>query len=76
MGTDADHPSVAITKLHTDIREHDIILVYSDGISDNLSTEAFTKYIQNLIDPNTLRLTSFSQAAIYQARTAYVLSKQ
>ena len=70
----ADDPETAQYVVHDDIRQNDLIMLYSDGFSDNVPTEEFSSCLES--NMSTLgSVKSFSQMADCQARKAYVLGK-
>jgi hypothetical protein len=62
-------------KVHDNMRENDIVMVYTDGYSDNVFEKKFTTCLQKLIDLKTGFITNMARAADCQARRAYILSK-
>jgi hypothetical protein len=65
----------SVVKVHENMKENDIVMVYTDGYSDNVFDKKFTVCLQKLIDPKTGLITNMSRAADCQARRAYISSK-
>jgi len=71
-----DVKTVAFEMEHSDIRpEDDIIIVYSDGVSDNLYPREFHPCINDYTADDGEELISLSLVADCIARTAYELGK-
>jgi protein phosphatase PTC7 len=70
----ADNPDVAVVVEHKDIQQNDLIMLYTDGFSDNVPTEEFSSCLEASLS-HLGGVKSFSQMANCQARKAYVLGK-
>ena len=64
-----------VVKVHDKLKENDIVMVYSDGYSDNVFSDKFKICLEKLIDPKSSLITNMSRAADCQARRAWILSK-
>lgn len=49
--------------MHSDVRDNDVIMVYSDGYGDNMFTKDFLKCFQSTFDKVTKRFSNMSKAA-------------
>ena len=72
MGSVGDDPSVSVDNEH-EFRNGDIVLAYSDGMSDNLYTSNFDACILEQLENGVLK--SASEAADCLAHKAYFLGK-
>ena len=54
----------------------DIVMLYSDGYSDNVFPKSYTRCLEALMNWETRHIDDFSGAADCQAKFAYTLSKQ
>lgn len=74
IGSRGDDPKTA-GEDNTHTFDHgDILLVYSDGVSDNLYSQNFAKCLDGMISPQGL-VTSYGAVADCIARQAYKLGK-
>ena len=76
VGSEGDDPSVAEEQVHSDVRENDVVMVYSDGYGDNIFTKDFLKCFEATFDKKTKRFSNMSKAANCQARRAYRFGKK
>ena len=72
-GDYGDKPSLAQRFLHKDVREGDVIIVFTDGFIDNVYDDEMYECIYDQLDDGLV--TSMSGAADCLARKAYVLGK-
>ena len=49
--------------LHEDVRPNDIVMLFSDGYSDNVYEDKFHICLEKLIDKETLRIDNYARAA-------------
>ena len=63
MGSEGDDPEEAEEQVHSDVRDNDVIMVYSDGYGDNMFTKDFLKCFQSTFDKVTKRFSNMSKAA-------------
>ena len=63
---------------HTNVKDLDIVMAYSDGYADNVFPSSYTRCLETFMDwtYGEETLTDFSKAADCQAKFAYGLSKQ
>ena len=72
-GDNGDDPEQAEKFLHEDVREGDVVLVFSDGFHDNVFDSGMHHCIEEYLYDGLV--TSLSQAADCLARKAYFLGK-
>jgi len=63
VGSTGDDPSVAEVHVHDDVRDNDIIMVYSDGYGDNVFTDKFPDCISKYLNKETKHLDNVSRVA-------------
>ena len=64
-------------RVHTDVEDGDIVMVYSDGFGDNVYAEDMVHCfnIETVMDWESGTLSNTSKAADCQARLAYLLGR-
>ena len=72
-GDAGDDPETAEKFLHEDVREGDVVLVFSDGFHDNVFDSGMYHCIEEQLYDGLV--TSLSEAADCLARKAYFLGK-
>ena len=77
VGTKGDPLKVADIKRHSDIRDGDVVMVYSDGYSDNVYGEDMHHCfnLDGVMDWDSGTLSNTSLAADCSARLAFVLGR-
>jgi serine/threonine protein phosphatase PrpC len=60
---------------HTDAQEGDIVMLFTDGFSENMFDNYWTSCINSFLDQETGKPTSLSAIADCQVRQAYENSK-
>lgn len=74
IGSVGDDPRTSGDDMTHEYRHGDVLLVYSDGVSDNIYTEMFTNCFEKMITEDGL-IKSYGKVADCIARQAYVLGK-
>ena len=72
-GQYGDKPELAEKFLHEDVRDGDVVLVFTDGFHDNIYDSGMTPCIEEYLDDGLV--VSLSGAADCLARKAYFLGK-